>query len=100
MSYTKGGRGMKAPYETTHIRVPLPLKEALEKVINAYKESLDVDQALAVLLQIHDEQTSEINPLTANDAVQLATQILGQKKSAKLSMSKLLTGIYSQDIVL
>ena len=27
MSVWKGGRGVKAPYESTHVRVPEPIKE-------------------------------------------------------------------------
>ena len=34
---TKGGRGKKAPYETTHCRIPLPLKPIVEQLANAYK---------------------------------------------------------------
>jgi hypothetical protein len=100
MSQHKGGRGLKAPYETTHIRVPVPLKDALQRVIDAYKECLDVDQALASLGNVQDDKPTELNLLTPNEAIQLAQNILTQKKSAKISMGKLLTGIYSEDIVL
>ena len=34
---TKGGRGKKAPYESTHCRIPLPLKPLVEQLANAYK---------------------------------------------------------------
>jgi hypothetical protein len=34
---TKGGRGKKAPYESTHCRIPLPLKPIVEQLANAYK---------------------------------------------------------------
>jgi hypothetical protein len=35
--YTKGGRHKKAPYESTHCRIPLPLKPIVEQLANAYK---------------------------------------------------------------
>ena len=41
MDKPKGGRGKKAPYETTHMRVPLPLKAQIEKLIEDYRLSLD-----------------------------------------------------------
>jgi hypothetical protein len=40
MDFVKGGRGHKAPYSTTHLRVPEPLKEELEAVIQEFKEKV------------------------------------------------------------
>lgn len=36
----KGGRGYSAPYETTHVRVPVPIKFLVEKLIDDYRDSL------------------------------------------------------------
>ncbi|UAJ71790.1 hypothetical protein IQE94_11665 [Synechocystis sp. PCC 7339] len=36
----KGGRGCRAPYETILMRVPLPLKPQIEKIIKDYRKSL------------------------------------------------------------
>lgn len=33
----KGGRGKRAPYETTHYRIPAPIKPLVEKIALAYK---------------------------------------------------------------
>ena len=33
----KGGRGKKAPYEQTHLRVPLPVRERVQAIINSYR---------------------------------------------------------------
>ena len=33
----KGGRGKKAPYETTHCRIPAPIKPLVEKIALVYK---------------------------------------------------------------
>jgi hypothetical protein len=35
-----GGRGKKAPYQTITIRVPLPIKDKVEKLIEEYRASL------------------------------------------------------------
>ena len=37
MPINKGGRGKKAPYETTHIRIPTPIKEEVESLIERWK---------------------------------------------------------------
>lgn len=34
----KGGRGKKAPYSTTHYRIPLPLKPVCEELAKHYRE--------------------------------------------------------------
>lgn len=34
---TKGGRGQKAPYQTTHYRIPEPIKPVVEQLATAYK---------------------------------------------------------------
>jgi hypothetical protein len=81
-----GGRGVKAPYETTHVRVPVPIKADVERLIARFHQ---------------DEETEEDNPLTTLDeAVVTAKNILASKKSAKVSMSKLLTAIYGESVEL
>ena len=90
MAYTSGGRGKKAPYQTTHVRVPVPIKDQVEQLINDYKtgtlDQLTIDDALA--------------PISFDDAVEQARVILKQKKSATTSMTKLLTSIYHQQVSL
>jgi tetrahydromethanopterin S-methyltransferase subunit A len=38
MSKPIGGRGLKAPYETTHVRVPLPIKADVQALIDEFRE--------------------------------------------------------------
>lgn len=38
MTVWRGGRGVKAPYETTHVRVPLPIKDKVEELCKVYKD--------------------------------------------------------------
>ncbi len=35
--FQRGGRGKKAPYETTHSRIPTPLKNQIAKLIDSYQ---------------------------------------------------------------
>lgn len=36
----KGGRGQKAPYETAQVRVPVPIKSEVERLIDSYRASV------------------------------------------------------------
>jgi hypothetical protein len=36
----KGGRGQKAPYETAQVRVPVPIKPDVERLIENYRASV------------------------------------------------------------
>ena len=64
-----GGRGIKAPYQTTHIRVPLPVKAEVEKLIDEYRESLlhDLPKQLRGLAETDDDEdldSSDSSPET------------------------------------
>ena len=50
MKYVKGGRGKKAPYQTTHCRVPEPCKPVVEKLVAYYKLLVDDDELVKLLL--------------------------------------------------
>ncbi len=91
MTVWKGGRGVKAPYETTHVRIPVAIKQQVEELSKAYKDGTlnELNQPASV-----DEQ------LSFDDAVELARQILKKKKSARVSIESLLTGIYGKQIKL
>lgn len=86
----KGGRGLKAPYESTHIRVPVPLKAEVEALIERYRESV-----------LTGSDTPDQSGLyTYEQAIELAHEVLKQKKSARHSLEKLLTGIYGRETTL
>ena len=88
MAVWHGGRGVKAPYETTHVRIPMPIKAEVEKLSQAFKDgTLNQDND-------SDEQ------LSFEEAVKIAKEILKSKKSARASMEKLLTSIYKQEVEL
>lgn len=85
----KGGRGNKAPYESTHVRVPVPIKAEVEKLINEFKLGIDghTENLLTGLIEV-------------DEAVKIAQGILKQKKSARVSVEKLLTALYNTEIKL
>jgi hypothetical protein len=86
----KGGRGLKAPYESTHLRVPVPLKDEIERLIEKYRES--------VLTGIDSDNQPGL--CDYEQAVEYANSILKQKKSARQSVEKLLTAIYGRETTL
>jgi chromosome segregation ATPase len=70
MSVPKGGRGKKAPYETQQMRVPLPIKDDVNKLIAAYR---------GLTLQ---QQIISINDLTSlkNEIQNLNTALMNANK--------------------
>lgn len=86
MAVPKGGRGHKAPYETTHVRVPVPIKDEVERLILAFKDD--------------EVNTSVSHPIALAEATVLAKKILTQKKSARVSIENLLTAIYGEKVTL
>jgi hypothetical protein len=94
MATNKGGRGLKAPYETTHVRVPVPIKDKVQQLIDDYKNNQDTQQ----VNQQYDQQDN--NLIDFDKAVELARQVLKQKKSARVSLQNLLTGIYGKEVSL
>ena len=86
MSKPVGGRGNKAPYETTHVRVPMPIKPEIERLIEEFREGRTQQQE---------------NSLTSlENAIEAAKELLKQKKSARVSLEKLLTAIYGKNVEL
>lgn len=112
MNKPVGGRGKKAPYETTHVRIPVNIKDRVEKLKEQFVSGqLDfVDELTAENNKLANEyrklltgnsqnDNSSNNSLTSLDTVlNLAKDILKQKRSARESIAKLLTAMYNQKI--
>lgn len=81
----KGGRGVKAPYESTHVRVPLPVKEKVEAIIEAFKAG---------------ENNEEETQLSDDEIIEIARSVLKQKKSAKISLEAFLKIILKKEVSL
>jgi len=86
MAGRAGGRGRKADYETTHVRVPIPCKDDVMAVIEAFhrKQSIDTMKPLP----------------TVDEAKAIAKHLVTHKKSARVTVSKLLTAIYGENVEL
>lgn len=85
MSVWKGGRGVKAPYESTHVRVPLPVKEKVEAIIQAFKDG-----------EVQEQQSK----LSDDEMIDIAKNILKHKKSAKISLETFLRTILKKEVSL
>ena len=87
MNKPLGGRGKKAPYETTHLRIPVPIKADIEKLIENYR------------LSVIDGIESDDNGLMSVEDAKLLTRKLIKAKTSKIdTLIKLLTSIYSVEI--
>jgi hypothetical protein len=87
MNKPLGGRGKKAPYETTHLRIPLPIKADIEKLIENYR------------LSVIDGIESQDNGLMSVEDAKLLTRKLIKAKTSKIdTLIKLLTSIYDVEI--
>lgn len=89
MDKHKGGRGIKAPYASRTVRVPDPIREQVDKVIESfYNEAVG---------------TEGNNILQADEAIVKARQILVTNKTSKRStqycLEKLLQVIYSDSSI-
>lgn len=91
----KGGRGHKAPYETTHARIPVALRELVQTLSNEYKLTGTVPS-----LETKETVENKQPTLTKVEAIALANQILKSKKGAKPCLEKLLAALYSPPVKL
>ena len=90
----KGGRGKQAPYQTTTIRIPLPLKPSVDKLVEDYRS----DVFSPILSAIAKNQDA---PIPLNEAILKAQEILGDKKAnKKVTVKRLLEAIYGNKISL
>ena len=91
----KGGRGQRAPYETTTIRVPKPILSDVEQLIDQYRAQVMGGEDV---LSGHNNIRKPYN-LDLEDAIIKAQELLGDKKaSKKVTIKKLLEAIYSQAV--
>jgi hypothetical protein len=96
MTKPLGGRGKKAPYLTTVMRVPTPIVEKVESLINGYRLSAIHGQMTQDDLRRIEPWHSEYTPISKTEAIEKAREILSQKKSAKVSILKLLQVLYGE----
>ena len=105
MTYSKGGRGKKAPYSTEIVRIPSPLRGLVDGMIMGYKELVengsikDYEDSQELASDLMGEKP--VTGLTKEEAIEEANKILRSKKgNKKQQFEKLLQVIYDDDISL
>lgn len=112
MNKPVGGRGIKAPYKSTHVRIPEPIKDRVEHLKELYlsgaleqnDELIARDAKLAreyekVLTGSIQKPEPEQNLLPSlDDAILLVKQALKKKKSARETTAIILSSLYKTDI--
>lgn len=84
MAVPKGGRGKKAPYNTVVVRIPEDLEARVESMTEQYRKEL-----------IEGVKTNEgMTIKSLDEAKKLASQVISQKKNARISLAKLLQLLY------
>lgn len=123
-----GGRGKRAPYETTHVRIPVDLKSKVEELVeqyrnNSYAEESKIEQTLPtntdsfiqkmieqfenknlfIVQQCYEISRDDlINALQLNleQTIELANKLLSTRETKKQILNKLITAIYQIDVQL
>jgi hypothetical protein len=91
----KGGRGNHLPYEVTHIRVPVPMKEAFTLIVEAYKKH--VEEGGDPYDFDYPPPPPRGNEFSPDDIFELANSALKMKKGARETMIKMLTRLLKDD---
>jgi hypothetical protein len=123
-----GGRGKKAPYETTHVRIPVDLKSKVEELVEAYRNnelailekndnsqeknlSIDYHELVAKMIEefkknnlFVGEDLNRSYPLTLilsrEEAIEYAKKLVASVRTKKDVAQNLLTALYQVDIKL
>ncbi len=100
MAKPLGGRAKEALYKTTHVRVPLPIKPYVEAVIKRFHDVFNPDAADENQLTNLQDAINAAKGIDSDEAMAIARELLKQKKSARVSLEKLLTAIYDKNVAL
>jgi regulatory protein YycI of two-component signal transduction system YycFG len=121
-----GGRGKKAPYETTHVRIPVDLKSQVEKLVEDYRnsglvildnndnksplnQSINYREFVDCMIQefkqngLYLEQNEKIvgqstSLLNEDDAYKSANNFMKSKRTKRVLVADLLSCIYGTAI--
>ena len=123
-----GGRGKKAPYETTHVRIPVDLKSQVELLVEQFRDngcvvenrtiensSTNSNDFIQKMIQEfknndmfiiqgsheipHGTLMSELN-LKLEESIKLANELLVTRATKKEVVNKLLTALFGIEVKL
>ena len=128
MSKPIGGRGRKAPYETTHVRIPVDLKPKVELLVEEFRDngcviekhtiensSTNSDDFIQRMIQefknndlLIVQSTNEISQyelmshlnLKLEESIKLANELLATRATKKEVVNKLLTTLFGIEVKL
>lgn len=123
-----GGRGRKAPYETTHVRIPVDLKPRIELLVEEFRDNgcivenhvvnnslTDSDDFIQKMIQefknnnlLIVQSTNEISQyelmshlnLKLEESIKLANELLATRATKKEVVNKLLTALFGIEVKL
>jgi hypothetical protein len=123
-----GGRGKKAPYETTHVRIPVDLKPQVELLVEQFRDngcvvenstiensSTNSNDFIQKMIQefknndmfiiqesheiSHDILMNKLN-LKLEESIKLANELLATRATKKEVVNKLLTALFGIEVKL
>jgi len=123
-----GGRGKKAPYETTHVRIPVDLKPQVELLIEEFRNngftidnqitnnpSINSSEFIKQMIEefknnnmIIIQETTEISQenvmnqlvMKLEGSIELANKLLATRATKKEVVNKLLTALFRIEVKL
>ena len=123
-----GGRGKKASYETTHVRIPIDLKSQVEKLVEDFRNNkstvieendnkidkklpLNSDNFIQIMIEefknndlFITQKSTENSPIkltvSLEESISLANKLLASRGSRKDVITKLLTALYQVEVKL
>jgi hypothetical protein len=121
-----GGRGKKAPYETTHVRIPVDLKPQVELLIEEFRNngftidnqitnnpSINSSEFIKQMIEefknnnmliiqetndISDDKIMSYLNLKLEESVKLANKLLATRATKKEVVNKLLTALFGIEV--
>ena len=91
----KGGRGHRAPYETTHRRIPTDIKPEIEILIDRYRTAILNGEEYTPMIS-EDYRTCPLLP-PYEEMIGICKKIIRQKQSLRKGLAKLVSILYKVD---
>lgn len=121
-----GGRGNKAPYETTHVRIPVDIKPQVEELVEQFRNNHyqvqikkhdriedevlnkpqefiklmieELKKSNLVIVEQSFNSSNNSSLITLEEAINLSTELLNKRITKKELVNKLLTILYQVEV--